>query len=461
VISDTLAVFVAAAPAGSDSNAGTKEHPVATLGKGVQLAESGGTKRVIACGATYAESLSLSAPGDDVGLQVFGGVACPSDPAPWTYTGTKAIVLSSGAGPALRVSGLTKPVLFQDVELEAASMDGGAPPGSSSFGAVVTGTASATFTNVTFVAKDATSGADGTTPKSNHATESLNGANAGADGGTAAGAATTCPCPDGTSSTGGQGGVGATSPGPGLPDAGGGTAGENGQQCTGANALGGGSPGSDALPQTANGSGASTNGSFGDAGWAPSAGNAGSNGPPGQGGGGGGDGPTALGAGGGGACGGCGGAGGSAGGGGGSSIALLFVQSSVTLTKCQFIAGAAGNGGKGATGEDGQAGGFVPGNPSNGGCQGGGGGAGAGGNGGGGGAGGISAGVAYSGTPPTIDGSPIPSAATLTNVTIPGAGGIPGAKGTGGPAASSLAGKPGNDGTPGAAGVAQAVMVVP
>jgi hypothetical protein len=464
VISDPLAVFVAPAPAGNDSNAGTKEHPVATLGKGIELAESGGTKRVIACGATFTESLSLSAPGDDVGLQVFGGVACPSDPAPWTYTGTKAIVVSAGAGPALHVSGLTKPVLFQDVELEAASMDGGAPPGNSSFGAVVTGTTSATFTNVTFVAKDATNGADGTTPKSNHATESLNGVNAGADGGAGPGPSSTCPCPDGTSSTGGQGGSSAVSPGPGLPpEDGGGAAGQNGIACGTAGEQTYGGPGADAPPKPADGTGASTSGIFGDAGWVPTTGNPGSNGPPGQGGGGGGDGVGGTGAGGGGACGGCGGAGGPAGGGGGSSIALLLVQSGVTLTKCTFVAGAAGNGGKGAPGEGGQAGSEIGGFPSSttGGCQGGTGGAGAGGNGGGGGAGGLAAGVAYVGTPPTIDGSPVPSATTLPNVTIPDAGGAPGVKGTGGPAASSLAGKPGNDGAPGAAGVSQAVVVIP
>jgi hypothetical protein len=73
----------------------------------------------------------------------------------------------------------------------------------------------------------------------------------------------------------------------------------------------------------------------------------------------------------------------------------------------------------------------------------------------------MSAGVAYLGTPPTIDGTSVPSAATLPNATIPDAGSAGGAKGTGGPAASSIAGKPGNDGTPGAVGVSQAVVAIP
>jgi hypothetical protein len=72
--------------------------------------------------------------------------------------------------------------------------------------------------------------------------------------------------------------------------------------------------------------------------------------------------------------------------------------------------------------------------------------------------GGISAGIAYSGTSPTIDGTPTPSAATLAIVTL-GTAGNAGAGGDGGAAAVGST-NIGNPGLPGAPGVAHAVVQI-
>jgi hypothetical protein len=448
VINNTLAIFVA--PTGNDSNPGTKEKPVLTLGHGLTLAQTTTTHRIIACANTYAESITLSAPADDVGLQIFGGVACPGGAtAAWTYTGTQAVVKGTGPGPALQATGLTKPIVVQDVELDGPTP---AAPGGSSIGAFVSAVSSADFTNVKFVAQSGTNGADGTMGNNDTDGGVLNGNNASDAG---PGAAQTCTCQDGTQTAGGAGGSASTPAGAGRPATDdGGAAGLTGATCAGP---GSGSSGSDAPVSTLDG-GAPTTGTLGASGWTPGNGANGNNGAPGQGGGGGGNGKPGTGAGGGGACGGCGGAGGGGGQAGGSSIALLAYQSGVTLTKCLLVAGSAGAGGNGASGQAGQGGGFA-GNSLQGGCQGGTGGNGAGGNGGAGGAGGISAGVAYAKTSPTIDGKPISAANTLSIATL-GNGGDAGAAGSGGGAATPST-NAGSAGVLGAPGTSQAVVQVP
>ena len=451
VISDTLAIFVG--PSGSDTNPGTKEEPALTIGHGLTLALTTSTHRVIACASTYAESLSLTAPADDLGIALFGGVLCPGGGndagAAWTYTGAQAVVQAVGPGPALQATGLTQPLTLEDVELDGPTVTS---PGSSSIGAFVSNVMSAIFTNVKLVAQSGVNGADGTTGD-NYADGGVLSGNTATDAGP--GAAQTCTCQDGTQTTGGAGGFADAGAGPGLPSWGAGAAGQNNLTCTG----GGFGFGGASAPAAALDGGAAPTGTLGALGWTPGNGATGHNGPQGQGGGGGGDGQFG-GAGGGGACGGCGGAGGTGGQAGGSSIALLAYQSVVTLTKCQLVAGNAGAGGTGASGQAGQSGnnggnGAPPG--ASGGCSGGAGGNGAGGNGGGGGAGGISAGVAYVGTPTTIDGTSTPSAATLMIATL-GSAGSAGALGDAG--AAALGGNPGSAGLPGAPGISQAVVQV-
>ena len=284
VISDTLATFVAPATSGgSDTNTGTKEAPVATLGKAITLALTTSTHRVIACASTYAESLSLTVPVDDVGLALFGGVLCPGGSdggAAWTYTGAQAVVQAPGPGPALQATGLTMPLTLEDVELDGPTVTA---PGSSSIGAFVSGVTSAAFTNVKFVAQNATNGADGTTGNNYADGGALPGIDA-TDAGP--GPAQTCACEDTSQTTGGAGGFDDAGAGRGSPAWGAGTAGANNVTCTGG---GFGFSGSEA-PAVAPDGGAPTMGALGASGWTPSSGASGSNGLPGQGGGGGGDG---------------------------------------------------------------------------------------------------------------------------------------------------------------------------
>jgi hypothetical protein len=168
------------------------------------------------------------------------------------------------------------------------------------------------------------------------------------------------------------------------------------------------------------GDGALSRGTLSATGWQPQAGEAGNSGSPG-GGGGGGDGAwwdSSSGfyggwtGGGGGAAGGCGGVGGGGGQGGGGSIALISLQSQVTLQDCTLTTGNAGAGGDGVDGQAGQSGGtggaapaVVESNINSYPCAGGDGGNGGAGGQGGGGAGGVAIAIGWSGTAPVVQSS--------------------------------------------------------
>jgi hypothetical protein len=77
IVADTCGVFVAVS--GDDSNDGTKDSPVATLGKAVELAGAGSSKRVYACAETFEEALVL-----DGGIEMYGGLDCAKG---WAYAG--------------------------------------------------------------------------------------------------------------------------------------------------------------------------------------------------------------------------------------------------------------------------------------------------------------------------------------------------------------------------------------
>jgi hypothetical protein len=461
VLSDALAIFVS--PNGLDTNPGTMEQPVQTLARGVSLATTKSSHRVVACATagSFTTALSLSGAGDDFGVQIYGGVTCPAT-GQWTYIGQKTVVAPTSTGPALSVSGLTKGITIVDFEFDA-QPGSSSVAGDSSIGAFFANTTGAALQRVKITAKDGVAGAPGSTFNNASLSANLNGGNAS---NSAPGAVNKCGCADGSSSTGGQGGGsaaggGTQTAGAGLPSyAGGGTAGTNGAAC-GAGGQAATANGVSAAATTADGIGAVQWGTLSSTAWAPTPGAKGSDGQPGQGGGGGGGEQVVgvvVGQGGGGACGGCGGGGGGLGGGGGSSIALLSSSSSVSLSSCQLSPGNGKNGGKGADGAAGVAGGlegtqFAPG------CAGGNGGAGAGGNGGGGGAGGLSLGIGYSVTAPVIDGVTVTDAATNSIVTLQGAGtGGPGGNAGG---AAPGGGNAGNAGTKGVDGIAYAVKALP
>ena len=462
VITEAYGVFVS--PAGSDSNVGTRAAPARTIGHGMDLAKAAG-KRVYVCAGSFEEQLVVASTRD--GVSVYGALDC----ATWSYgTANKVVVAPAAAGYALELEGLQAGTTFEDLEFDAQNPTLSVA-GESSVAVFASSSQNIALQRVVMVAGNAADGTSGASPGGGDSGGNpsnwygtppgyaeLDGKSAGDAG---AAPATTCVCPDQSSSTGGAGGGASNVPTPtaGLPsygDAGAGAPGVSGNQC---NSQGGGSNGLDA-PVATTGTTSTSLGSCSANGWSPGVGVAGADGKPGQGGGGGGNGRLSNGSGGGGACGGCGGAGGQPGQGGGSSIALLSYQSSITLESCVLTPKAAGNGGAGGSGEPGEGGGGGGFPAAASGCAGGVGGAGAGGNGGQGGPGGLSLGVGYAGTAPTISGAVVSQAASYAGITL-GAAGAGGASGSRGAAAADSTGTSGVDGLPGPSGLAAAVGALP
>ena len=463
VIDDVAGVFVS--PTGDDTTGqGTKTAPYKTFAKALVVAKAT-DKRVYACAATYAESVTLDATND--GVSLFGGLACPESDAgaAWSYTGARAVLAPPAAGLALGANGLTKSVRIEDLELVAKD---GVAAGDSSVAAFVNASSDVTFRRVRFAAGNGVAGAAGAAALTNHFATTRDG-NAGTVN--TPGPVKTCTCPNANASTGPVGGTAnATSAGAGaqgtstpattvdpsaLDHNGAGGAGF----VLGTSACTTGHIGANGAAATA-AAGVTVIGAIDTIGWTGTHGANGGVGNPGEGGGGGGGGSTFGG--GGGACGGCGGGGGGGGQAGGSSIALVTKDSATTIVASIFVLGNGADGGAGAAGEAGQSGG----NGGAGGgssCAGGDGGNGAAGGGGGGGAGGISAGIVGAGAKPLmIDGAAATSVDTLASATL-GSAGQGGAAGGGGGAAAtnSNAGKAGADGSPGIAGVAKAVISLP
>jgi hypothetical protein len=451
ILTTAFGVFVS--PAGSDTSGnGSPTEPFQTIGHAMDIAVSGGTKRVYACGSAGPYTLeNLNVGMSRNGVSVYGGLDCTTTPAAWTYNATDvASVTPTAAGYALQVSALVTGTTFEDFAFTSQASSGA---GVSSIAVFVSNSMNVAFTRVAMTAGDASaavgaSGASGGTTgdPSNYYSGNLNGNN----GSPGTGALVQpCMCQDNSTSTGGSGGDSGHSPGAGTPNIGGGQAGTNSEACNTAGASG--SDGANAAMGTADTPSASL-GTLSATGWTPATGMTGSNGKVGQGGGGGGDGAQSTGGGGGGGCGGCGGVGGAPGGGGGSSIALLSFDSGVTLAACGLTAHNAALGGLGGGGEQGQGGGaFGTGGGT--GCPGGIGGAGAGGNGAQGGPGGLSLGVGYVGNMPAADSQ------TTGAIQIGNAGGG-GGKGIAGLAGGLPLGNPGVDGAIGQAGTAQPVLLL-
>jgi hypothetical protein len=420
ILSETYGIFVS--PAGSDTAAGTRLAPVATLGHGIDLAKAAG-KRVYACATagSYTENLVVGTSRD--GVQVYAGLDCTTSPAQWTYSVADKAMLAPASGYALALQTLSTGTSFTDFGFAATAAAGA---GSSSIAVFASNAAGVVFTRCSVQAGAGAAGADATQPAPFGAaapTGNLGTLTAG--GGPTANNA--CP-----TSIGGAGGAPAAT----------GSDGSDGQPGTSnkgtatgcATTTTGGSTGAAGMPGGAS-AGAASWASLTASGWTPTPGQTGQAGTVGQGGGGGGS-VDLTGGGGAGGAGGCGGAGGPGGGGGGSSIAVLLFDTTIDLEACALTAGNAGAGGAGAAGQTGQTGGshgngFVGSNA----CPGGKGGLGGNGGQGGGGAGGVSAGVIWIGTAPTINGASTPSATTLTGVTF----GTAGAAGTGG-SPSAMAG---------------------
>jgi hypothetical protein len=382
---DGLCGIFVSSSLGHDGDAGTKAKPVATLAHALEIAH--GTT-IYACGETFDEALTLSA-----GVTLLGALDCANA---WTYDATKPTkVAPAAAGPALVVADVAATVRIDDVAFVAKD---GAAPGDSSIGAFVHGSSDVTLNRVAITAGKGVTGASGTlTPFTYPMQTDLNGNSATGGSG---GPQKVCTCPAGDESSGGTGGnanTGGQSGGAGSPDRGGGQGGMPGGGCV----AGVGRDGN-AGASAASALGAASLGTLSVSGWTPAGGDDGLAGGPGQGGGGGAS--TATAGGGGGGCGGCGGAGATGGKGGGASIALLLLDSSLTLNACSLAADDAGSGGAGLAGQVGQPDIGLGGTQGLGACPGGNGAAGGNGSASGGGAGGVSAAIAYKGTAPAANG---------------------------------------------------------
>jgi hypothetical protein len=409
-VENTCGIF-ASSSGGDDTNPGTKELPVKTIGKAIELA-SAGRGVVYGCAEDFQESVDLTS-----SVHIYGGLDCANG---WAYIGdtqkTKLTALPD-AIPLKIESGISATI--QDLHvLAAAAM----APGGSSIAVIADG-ATAKFLGSSLEAADGKAGPDGV-PFTAVAAAGENGVAGGiACSGSQVpgpeGPANTCGSILSLGGTGGPGNVNSSTAGlDGSPmgSANGGTL-LNGNCTDGApgDSGGGGTPG-------ANASGLGT---IDKNGYTGVAGTDGTPGAPGQGGGGGGGSKGGTGAGkcpsmtsaggasgGSGASGGCGGLGGRGGGAGGASIAVISVQANLTFESSQIIAKNGGMGGGGGPGQTGGAGGAMggPGGtlPSGAtallpGCAGGRGGGGGNGGPGGNGLGGHSIGIAFTGTAPTLD----------------------------------------------------------
>lgn len=438
-LTNQFGVFVTTS--GSSDGDGTKEHPFATIGAGIERVKDL-KLRVYVCAGTYKESLTLVN-----AVSVIGSLGC--DGGVWKTGGAPSFIVAP-TSPALRAKDITLSTRFDGFNVLAPI---GSATSRSSIALIAENASALTVANTKLAAVKAFEGADGT-----DGIQLTLGANAkGTDGLAPAGPFN--PNPFKIPYQKGQpGGVGSCVGAPGH-DGESGFPGGNGEtdrcllsspgvyswtlvgsdfRTDGAPHLN--SPGTPGL----DGASASAVGTFSSDGYAPASGTAGTDGSPGHGGhgsnGGGPPGPGCTGtpegeyifggAGAGGGAGGCPGLAGTPGGGGGASIAaLIFASAGLSFTTSELVAGAGGSGGKGVFGSaitEGGAGGvygFSGGFSTNGGT---GGRAGFSGNG----AGGPSGALAYTGgdvviaqdshlTPGTAGAGVAARTNAATNVTIP------------------------------------------
>ena len=385
-------VFVS--PLGSDGNPGTKEAPVKTISRGVQLAALGGAGAdLYVTNGVFEETVNLA-----TGVSIYGGYQSGT----WLRSLPGTYIVGPGA---LNVGVIGRNV--SDLTLDGLDISTREPTalGASSYAVFLVNAQNITLTKNAIQAGPGQVGSGG-----QFGFDGITGLK-GSDGTNAA-----CPATPGVGGAGGvhgppnagaqvgvSGGAGGSGGAPNAP----GSAGSPGQ---GAGTIGGGgggaggavgAPGETAERGTSgldgqNGAGGAAVGTFTATGYVPADGGDGTPGTTGSaGGGGGGGGGSATGAGGGGGGGGASGGGGSygrGGNGGGGSFAIYVVNSTGISLDWNFIAGQqggfGGSGGRGGTGGSG-GGGSIGGEGCNGGGRGGiGAGGGAGGSGGHGGGGG-------------------------------------------------------------------------
>ena len=112
LVSSAHALFVA--PSGSDDADGTRAAPLQTISRALELA-AGSDKIIVACIATYEEPVAIA-----TGVRLYGGFACPDDPAPWTYQkDLRTKIMPSEPGVALEIRNVVDEIVLEDFEFEA------------------------------------------------------------------------------------------------------------------------------------------------------------------------------------------------------------------------------------------------------------------------------------------------------------------------------------------------------
>lgn len=140
------AVFVS--NEGFDDAPGTRDEPVQTLGRAIQLAAEDG-RDVYVCNGSYRENLTITAP-----VSVYGGYDCARN---WQRIKDRAVV-ESGLGVPLRIQGVTGLVRIERMAFRAADA---IAAGQSSQAAAIVDSQRVELVRVELVAGDGAAGEDG------------------------------------------------------------------------------------------------------------------------------------------------------------------------------------------------------------------------------------------------------------------------------------------------------------
>jgi hypothetical protein len=145
---ESKAIFVA--PSGTDSGPGTRQQPVRSIGKAIELAGTAG-KAVYACNATYSESISVAG----TAVSIYGGYDCA---AGWARTNAARVEVASPSNRALTISQVTGKMVIDRVNFQASSAT---ETGSSSIAAFVVGSKDVTLSHADLTAGDGGAGVPG------------------------------------------------------------------------------------------------------------------------------------------------------------------------------------------------------------------------------------------------------------------------------------------------------------
>jgi hypothetical protein len=142
------AVFVA--PSGNDSGPGSTEQPLRSIGKAIELAGTAG-KAVYACNGTYGESISMAG----TAVNIYGGYDCSNG---WVRTNEARVEVTSPSNRALIITEVTGKMVIDRVNFQASAAT---EPGSSSIAAFVVGSQDVTLSHADLTAGDGAPGVPG------------------------------------------------------------------------------------------------------------------------------------------------------------------------------------------------------------------------------------------------------------------------------------------------------------